>query len=139
MGEPIPEPLPRQPPTPASRRFVVLMAIATAVVVIAALVGFDVWRSNQPDASDLANKVLNSMNQSLDADQQYHKVGLHVKSITIVHVVGDMFEGQATVATKAGTDHQVSVHVDYDGDTLLWHTDPGSFAFTVQEQFEGTS
>lgn len=32
-------------------------------------------------------------------------------------------------------DHQVTVHILYDGDTLLWHTDPGSFAFVAQEQF----
>jgi hypothetical protein len=128
-------------PTPpaASRRFVVLVAIATAVVVIAALVGFGVWKDKQPDPAGLANKVLDSMNESLSSDQQFHKVGLHVKSISVMHVAGNMFEGEATVATDTGKDHQVSVHIDYDGDAMLWRTDPGAFAFSVQEQLQGTS
>ena len=125
--------------TPAgSRRFIVLVAIATALVVTAALVGFGWWKDTQPGVNGLANRVVDSMNESLSSDQQFHTVGLHVKWITVLHAAGNMFEGQATVATHTGTDHQVSVHIVYDGDTMLWRTDPGAFAFAVQEQLQGT-
>jgi hypothetical protein len=31
------------------------------------------------------------------------------------------------------------VHINYDGETLFWQTDPGAFLFTAQEQFQGGS
>lgn len=136
MASPTPPP---NAPRPATRRFVVLVAVVTAlvtaVVVIGALVEFSYWRDTQPDMTGLTTKVMDSMNESLSADKDFAKMGLHVKSISVMRAVGDMFEGQATVATTRGVDHQVSVHIFYDGDTLLWHTDPGSFAFVAQEQF----
>jgi hypothetical protein len=78
---------------------------------------------------------MDSMNQSLSTDKDFARMGLRVKSISVMRAAGDMFEGQATVATTREVDHQVTVHILYDGDTLLWHTDPGSFAFVAQEQF----
>ncbi len=137
MTEPV-APAPN-PPRPATRRFVVLVAVVTAlvtaVVVIGALVEFSYWRENQPDMTGLTTKVMDSMNQSLSTDKDFAKMGLHVKSISVMRAAGDMFEGQATVATTREVDHQVTVHILYDGDTLLWHTDPGSFTFVAQERF----
>lgn len=140
MTDPVASPMPPpNPPRPATRRFVVLVAVATALVtaavVIGALAEFSYWRENQPDMTGLTTKVMDSMNQSLSTDRDFAKMGLHVKSISVMRAAGDMFEGQATVATTREVDHQVTVHILYDGDTLLWHTDPGSFAFVAQEQF----
>jgi len=131
--------VPSSSPAAASRGFVVLVVTAAALVVIAALVGFTEWKDKQPNADGLANKVIDSMNTSLSNDEQFHQVGLHIASLTVMHTAGNMFEGQATAATDTGSDHQVTVHIAYDGDTLLWRTDPGSFMFAAQEELQGTS
>ncbi len=135
----MPPPALPPPRAPASRLFVVLSVTVAAVVIVAALVGFSLWKDRQPDDDGLANDVLDSMNQYLASDQQYQKVGLHVATITVIRAAGNMFEGQATVATNTGDDHTVPVHITYNGDAMLWRTDPGAFAFTVQEQLQGAS
>lgn len=81
----------------------VVTALVTAVVIIGALVEFSYWRENQPDMTGLTTKVMDSMNQSLSTDKDFAKMGLHVKSISVMRAAGDMFEGQAT----REVDHQV--------------------------------
>lgn len=75
------------------------------------------------------------MSQSLANDEDFSKAGLRVKSVSVMRGSGNMFEGAATVATRRGIDHRVTVHIIYNGDSLDWHTDPGSFAFVAREAF----
>ena len=132
-----PEITSKSTPKPASRRFVLLVAIATAAAAIAGVAGFTIWKDgNRPSIDGLSDKLMVSMNESLSQDKDFEKVGLRVKSATVMRAVGNVLEGQATAATNTGSDHDVIVHITYDGDTLLWHTDPGSFAFVAKEQFE---
>ena len=105
--------------SPASRLFVVLVVGMAAIIIVAAVIGFDFWMAKQPDPSGLAGNVLSSMNQSLSDDEDYKKVNLHVTSITVIHGAGNMFEGQADVATNAGGGHSVPVHIMYDGRDVL--------------------
>lgn len=82
---------------------------------------------------------MESMNQSFKDDKDFRDLGLRAKSITIMRMYGNLFEGQAVVATKKGDDHTVTVHIAYDGDSLFWRTEPGAFLFTAQEQLAGGS
>jgi hypothetical protein len=130
--------IPTSTPAPkaATRGFVVGVSVAMAAAVTAAVIGFSLWKDGHlPSIDGLSTKVVDSMNESLSQDEQYRKVGLRVKEATVLRVVGNMFEGQATAATATGSDHSVGVHITYDGESLYWHTDSGSFAFVVQEQF----
>lgn len=121
-------------PRPATRSFVLLVALATAVIVSGAVIGFMLWHENQPSVTGLSDRVMESMNESLSNDPHFSKTGLHIKSITVMHMVGTMFEGYATAATNREINHDVQVHIAYDGDKLWWNTDPGSFAFVAQEE-----
>jgi hypothetical protein len=140
MGEPAPPPpLPQSAsqPTIATQRFTVLVAVAAAIVIAATFIGYSEWKSSQPSMAGLPIRVRESMNQSLSTDEQFRDFGLQVTSITVMRSVGNLFEGQATVSTHQGTDHPVNVHINYDGDTLLWSTDPGAFLFAAREQLQG--
>jgi hypothetical protein len=139
MGEPAPPPLAQSAsqPTVATRRFTVLVAVAAAIVIAATFIGYSEWKSSQPSMDGLTVQVRESMNQYLSTDEQFRDVGVQVTSITVMRSVGTMFEGQATVSTRKGKDHPVNVHINYDGDTLLWRTDPGAFLFAAQEQLQG--
>jgi hypothetical protein len=120
MGEP-----------PITRKFVLLTAAVCIAVNLALVAVFMVWRDRQPDASGLADSVLSSMNRSFDDESAYRQVGLHASKITIIHAVGNIFEGQATVQSNSGGEHSINVHITYDGESMFWQTDSGAFAFTL--------
>ncbi|MDP7739730.1 hypothetical protein [Mycobacterium paragordonae] len=63
-----------------------MTALVTAAVVIGALAEFSYWRENQPDMTGLTSKVMDSMNQSLSTDNDFAKMGLRVKSISVMRV-----------------------------------------------------
>ncbi|BBY46859.1 hypothetical protein MARA_02890 (plasmid) [Mycolicibacterium arabiense] len=120
-------PEPARNKTPATRTFVVLTSIASGAIVIASVIGFQLWQKQQPDAAGLASEVLDSMNASLDADDKFRDEGVHAESITVMHITGNMFEGQAELVNDSGKRDSASVHISYDGENLYWRTDPGSF------------
>lgn len=97
---------------------------------IAIAAAFGIWYAFQPSADGLPDKVLASMNEFLSSDQQLRETGIHVTSVTALHATGNSYEGQATVA-DGSVDHQVMVHITYDGDSMLWNTDPGAFMFAL--------
>jgi hypothetical protein len=138
MGEIESSQRPPQRSAPATRLFVVLTGIVTAAVIVASVIGFELWNAREPDPKGLPDQVVASMNGYLSADPDYSKVDLHVTAITIMHASGNVFEGQATVASSVGGNHSVPVHVMYDGDAMFWRTDSGAFAYTVREQMQGS-
>ena len=115
-----------------------VVAVIAAIVIAASFIGYSEWKSSQPSIGSMPDRVLESMNQSLSNDEQFRDLGLFAKSIEVVRSAGNMFEGQAIVSTRDGKDHSVLVHITYNGDKLLWRTDPGAFLFTVQNQLQGT-
>ncbi len=127
------------PPPVASRRFTVLVAVAATLIIAGSFIGYSEWKSSQPSMDTLVPQLRRSMNQTLSADEQFRNLGLQLGEITVMRSVGNMFEGQVAVSTRKGTEHSVAVHINYDGETLIWQTDPGAFLFTAQEQLQGTS
>jgi hypothetical protein len=118
-------------PTPdyKQRNKIILAVVVTAVV--AALVGFGVWKYNQPDITGLADGVRSSMNSELSSDTNLGQYNLQVDSVTVMHTNGDQYQGTATVRAGGGAPHSVLVHVTYDGKQMMWNTDPGAFTFAV--------
>jgi hypothetical protein len=144
MGEPTTPEVPpsaSQSPT-ASGRFTVVVAfiaaLIAAIAITATFIGYSEWKSWQPNIGSMPGRVIESMNQSLSDDEQFRDLGLYAESIQVVRAAGNMFEGQAIVSTRDGKDHSVFIHITYNGDGLLWRTDPGAFLFTVQDQLQGT-
>jgi len=137
MAIPQPQPLPPQRPAGSGRGFTVLVAIVSALAVLGGFIGYSEWKSSQPSMDGLTTKVMESMNQSLRRDEDFRAAGLRVKSITIMRVTGNMFEGQAVAATRKGDDHNVTVHIGYDGESMFWRTEGGAFLFVAREQLDG--
>lgn len=127
------------PPRPAGseRGFTVLVAMVSALAVLGGFIGYSEWKSNRPSIDGLPTKVMESMNRSLSRDADFREVGLRVKSVTVMRVTGNMFEGQAVAATRKGDDHKVTVHIGYDGESLFWRTENGAFLFVAREQLDG--
>jgi hypothetical protein len=120
------------PPSPPNRAlgFVQTLVAATVGPATAIAAAFGIWYAFQPSADGLPDKVLASMNQFLSSDQQLRESGIHVTSVTAIHAADNIYQGQATVADGT-VDHQVMVHITYDGDTMLWNTDAGAFLFAL--------
>jgi hypothetical protein len=119
MGQPI------QPPgTPSSgwlRSFVLTLVAATTGSAIAISAAFGIWYWSQPNFEGLPEQVRTSMNEYISDTKQLRETGVRVTAVTVMHTDGNLYEGQAT-ATNGTVDHQVMVHVAYDGDTMLWST-----------------
>lgn len=80
-----------------------------------------------------AATVRESMQRDLDNNPELGTLGLRVVDVNLVHKSGNEYKGIATVRTRDGVTHDVSVDVTADGAGVLWETPPGAFAF-AQEQ-----
>jgi hypothetical protein len=89
-------------------RIELILSIAT-LILVAALLGFEVGKYCLTGADGLADKVRTSMNQYLSDDQQFRHSSAQVTTITVMRTAENMFEGQATVTASGTTEHQVSV------------------------------
>lgn len=134
MGEPK-QPTPHEPSTAAvpvsrSQRAPLIISIITLLLVLG-LIGFDVWKYTQPNWDGLADDVQTSMNQFLSTDAQLARSYAHVTSLTVMHATDNVFEGQATVASSGGTEREIPVHIIWNGESMLWRTDSGAFAYLM--------
>jgi hypothetical protein len=128
MGQPIQPPA--TPPSGRLRSFILTAVAATLGSGIAIAAAFGIWFWSQPNFDGLPAQVRTSMNEFISDSKQLRETGVRVTAVTVMHADGNIYEGQAT-ATDGTADHQVMVHITYDGDTMLWQTDPGAFLFTL--------
>lgn len=84
-------------------------------------------------SESVAGTVRQSMQRDLDNDPELGKLGLKVVDVNLVHKSGNEYKGIATVETRDGVTHDVSVDVTADGAGVLWETPPGAFAFAQDE------
>jgi hypothetical protein len=91
---------------------------------------FGIWYWSLPSDDQLPGKLQTSMNEYIQGEKQLRETGIKVTSVTVMHGAGNFYQGDATVADGT-VDHEVPVHVAYDGDNLLWNTDPGAFLFAL--------
>lgn len=132
MGEVLESPALPAPALPASRgrlrglALTLLAAMTGSAIAIAAAAG--IWYGLQPSSDELPGKLIDSMNQFLQNNQQLRQTGIHVTAVTVMHASENIYQAEATVADGT-VNHQVPVHVTYDGQTVLWNTDSGAFLF----------
>lgn len=86
----------------------------------------------------LPDDVKASMQSTLDTDAGFASFDLTVRSVTLVKAQGNEYDGLAKVSTPTGPERTVAVHVTFDGEQMLWKTEPGAFMFAAQEQFAVT-
>ncbi|OFJ52567.1 hypothetical protein [Mycolicibacterium grossiae] len=122
-----------KPPQYATRRFVLIVAAVATAVLIGAGFGISYWQSTRPYSTGLASRVKDSMNESFRADERFSDIGLQTRYIHIMHMTGNMFEGQAEVVRSNGRSDSVTVHIGYDGDLMFWRVDPGSFVSILSD------
>jgi hypothetical protein len=79
-----------------------------------------------PSTEDLSKQVTESMQHKLDSDPMFSDMHLAVRSISLIHASGNVYQGIASVSS-ASTTHEVSVKVTADGTNMFWQTDPGAF------------
>jgi hypothetical protein len=127
-------PVTQKPPQYATRRFVLVVAAVVTAVLVGAGFGIAFWQSSQPSSTGLAVKVKDSINESFSADERFSSIGLKTQNVTVMHMVGNIFEGQAAVVRSNGRSDSVAVHIGYDGDTMFWRIDPGAFVNILSEQ-----
>ena len=84
-------------------------------------------------SESVAATVRESMQRDIDNDSELGKLGLKVVDVNLVHKSGNEYKGIATVRTRDGVTHDVSVDVTADGAGVLWETPPGAFAFAKDE------
>lgn len=125
-------PLTPPAPAPAQRRLRAELVISIAtLLLVAGLLGFEVWKYYQPGWDGLAGQVMTSMNDYLSSDEQLSRTGAEVTHVTVMHAAENMFEGQATVGADSGKVRDVPVHIVFDGTSMFWRTDPGAFLFAL--------
>jgi hypothetical protein len=112
-----------------------MIYIGVAVILAAAVGGWFLWRQANPDISNLANDLRSSMNHTLSTDPQFTRLNLTVDDVTVMHQSDNSYLGVASVHTPNHPNHDVTVHVTYDGQSLLWNTDAGAFMWAGLEQF----
>lgn len=106
--------------------------IGVAVLVVVAGAGLYYlwqWQSTQ----QMEQTVQTSMNKTLNNEQPFAAMGLEVQKVTLVHDSGNRYFGMAKVLYK-GQVHNVQIHVLYDGEHVMWNTDPGAFQFAIYDQ-----
>lgn len=106
-----------------------LVVSVLTLLLVAGLLGVEIWKINQHDAAGLADKVRDSMTAYLREDPDFSSHSPMVTNITVMHASENTFEGQATVTASGTSQRDVPVHIVYDGDLMFWRTDPGAFLF----------
>lgn len=84
-------------------------------------------------AETAAGLVKTSMQQKFDTDKDLSQFDLQVVDVALVNKAGNGYKGMATVRTKKGAEHDVSIDVTYDGDNILWEAPPGAFLFALDD------
>ena len=132
LDDPTGEQIPSTPPqwrSAAARGFFSTVAAVVVGTGIVAAALFAIWQYNQPDVEALSKQVAKSMNDHLANDDNLS--GVEISNVTVVRASGNIYEGQAT-ARAMGKTELVMVHITWDGETLLWQTDPGAFLFAAR-------
>jgi len=79
----------------------------------------------------IGETVRTSMQNTLDTDPQFARWNLQVTRVQVVHQTDNLYQGVATIRFRA-TSHSVPVQVTYDGNNVVWKTDPGAFSFVYK-------
>lgn len=117
--------------------------IVIAVVAgVALLIGAYLWSEHKlpwqgPDVSELASEVRESMQSSLTSDERYKPYNLTVIKVTLIKSGDNTYDGMAAIKPLNGPQGDVPVDVTYDGENLLWQTQPGAFMFLLQAPTPG--
>jgi maltose-binding protein MalE len=133
-----PESTPRcrmsQLPSPRMARLTLRLAVLACALLVAVA-----GCSSKPDTELINESVQQSMQQELDTNPDFSTYDLHVVKVVVIKASGNQYEGLATVRTKSGAEHAVSVDVTTDGEQIMWKTEPGAFVFAAQDEFSGVS
>jgi hypothetical protein len=108
------------------------LAVACLILVtVVAMLGLQIWRTTQPNASGLAGDLQESMSRYLAQDDSLSKYQPQVGAVTLMRSGENQFEASVEISSGSGKHSQVPVHVNYDGDDMFWSTQPGSFLFLI--------
>jgi hypothetical protein len=129
--EPYPEQDPGAPNT-VRRRWKILFCAAIVIAAAAA------WHFLSPHEdrnreAELGSKVKTSIQQTIDTDQQLARYHLVVSKVDVIHKSGNEYEGLAVVHSPKNVDHDIAVHVSWEGGRVMWRSDPGAFTWAALE------
>lgn len=101
--------------------------IRTAVVVCATAFSLSLAVGCHPSATEVSQEVKNSLQQTIDSDQDLKSRHLRVDSVTVIRESGNVYQGLATVRSPKKS-RQIALKITADGKNTMWRTDPGAFA-----------
>lgn len=90
------------------------------------------------NSQQVADSVKQSMQQQFDTDPRWSQYGLYVTEVRLIKASGNEYHGMATVQTRNGTQHEVSVNVTADSSNVMWQVPPPGMLPLLTEDTEDT-
>lgn len=154
-GAPPPEAYPSTEPSSGERKWRRLLVPALLVIVglLTGVLAVVLWPKGEtpkpePVASPsttittsslsptdaAASAVKASMQHKFDSDPDLSGYGLKVIDVVLVNKSGNEYKGIATVKTRDGDKHDVSIDVTADQNDTIWEAAPGAFKFLLSNE-----